>query len=957
MNKKSFNDSISDEVLAKLIDDTLNFKKTTKNKNIKTHLLRIIPAAAAIILVLGLINLLPLLTNVNVDVEPDDTGMENYNYFVKQEINVDDYTISFELPWDMSVKNFDDNDLFAMSLSYISESKIGAKIIKDGVTVGSVALASVNVTQEMFETYTENPEQNYRAIYYPLPMGSMTFAGVDYKIIYESEDKREGTATDMICFRSDFFPENYLGFDMSRLREEIIEGDPRSNYYLKSILGYNLDLGRIAVIELYYDAVTNEELTRMAESLRISLPQNNNTKNNNTKHDIIFYPESPVYKLSFELPKDMSLELTYGPGPDPGKLYDKCHDSSGQWKIIKDSEIIGIITISEPFDSSYNRSERIGIYKENPEHNFRAIYDQLPMGSMLIWGPDYKIAYEGDDYWEGAVTSLIYYRSDFMENNGITDVSRFRGEVIDGDPRIGYSNKSIVGYNLNLKDPVAVSIEIYYDAVTDEELTHIAETLRIGGEEYGLKGYDFNIVTNYPDIAGGEGVSQPRFGRDTNLNMSYDEMVDYLNRVAYDFFIDINDTRDLYFIFDFTDGIVPEEIKDIYYINKYDINESGEAERHYVTDNPIKVPEELGRYIFSAHFKWNNELEEIVFFRVHIRDYANDPEPAPAVEVPAPTAYIDFNISIRPEQYNENPFYENGIKKIIKSVEELKSLCKDESYSYTAMTGTGTEGMYLRDLSQDYNDEYFRENALIAVTFEYSSSSIPRNIYKVEVRDNILIAWAYQFEDMTLPENEKFTSGLCAERVFLIEVKKSDVEEVTEVFPGIDGAPVIILPEVPPPADTPAVADEVSPMPVGDNPIYIESDIGFPVAIPASWEDKYVVLEWGNAINGFSVYHKATYDMNPDIYSDMGELFNISRHEGVLSDEYIGEYSDSTTYFSGKDYYIAFIVRTNGKYFDSTKDEYLELAEQVDEIKRGIPVSMKEAAVAEKTPAAPAVAD
>ena len=61
MNKKYFTDSLSDEVLAKIIDDTLNFKKSTKNRSIKIHLLKIIPAVAAVVLMIGLINILPVI--------------------------------------------------------------------------------------------------------------------------------------------------------------------------------------------------------------------------------------------------------------------------------------------------------------------------------------------------------------------------------------------------------------------------------------------------------------------------------------------------------------------------------------------------------------------------------------------------------------------------------------------------------------------------------------------------------------------------------------------------------------------------------------------------------------------------------------------------------------------------------------------------------------------------------
>jgi hypothetical protein len=57
MNEKSFIDNIDDETLAKMIDKTLNFKKTAKTGSVKTQLLKIIPAAAAIAFVIGFINI------------------------------------------------------------------------------------------------------------------------------------------------------------------------------------------------------------------------------------------------------------------------------------------------------------------------------------------------------------------------------------------------------------------------------------------------------------------------------------------------------------------------------------------------------------------------------------------------------------------------------------------------------------------------------------------------------------------------------------------------------------------------------------------------------------------------------------------------------------------------------------------------------------------------------------
>ena len=57
MSEKSFIDNIDDETLAKMIDKTLNFKKTAKTGSVKTRLLKIIPAVAAIALVIGFINI------------------------------------------------------------------------------------------------------------------------------------------------------------------------------------------------------------------------------------------------------------------------------------------------------------------------------------------------------------------------------------------------------------------------------------------------------------------------------------------------------------------------------------------------------------------------------------------------------------------------------------------------------------------------------------------------------------------------------------------------------------------------------------------------------------------------------------------------------------------------------------------------------------------------------------
>ena len=66
MNKEYFTDNISDEMLAKLTDKMLKFEKNKSINKTKISLLQIIPAAAMIALVIGLINILPIFAGVDV---------------------------------------------------------------------------------------------------------------------------------------------------------------------------------------------------------------------------------------------------------------------------------------------------------------------------------------------------------------------------------------------------------------------------------------------------------------------------------------------------------------------------------------------------------------------------------------------------------------------------------------------------------------------------------------------------------------------------------------------------------------------------------------------------------------------------------------------------------------------------------------------------------------------------
>lgn len=67
MKKEYFVDNLSVETLAKFTDKMLNYEKTTKNRSIKTNLLKIIPIAAAVVLVIGAINILPVFMGSDID--------------------------------------------------------------------------------------------------------------------------------------------------------------------------------------------------------------------------------------------------------------------------------------------------------------------------------------------------------------------------------------------------------------------------------------------------------------------------------------------------------------------------------------------------------------------------------------------------------------------------------------------------------------------------------------------------------------------------------------------------------------------------------------------------------------------------------------------------------------------------------------------------------------------------
>lgn len=89
MSKKLFTDALSEETIVALTDEMLreekNMKENTPNRSLSHSLLKIVPLAAAVVLVIGLLNVLPLFLNKseiesgNADTQIPDMTADNSN--------------------------------------------------------------------------------------------------------------------------------------------------------------------------------------------------------------------------------------------------------------------------------------------------------------------------------------------------------------------------------------------------------------------------------------------------------------------------------------------------------------------------------------------------------------------------------------------------------------------------------------------------------------------------------------------------------------------------------------------------------------------------------------------------------------------------------------------------------------------------------------------------------------
>jgi hypothetical protein len=77
MKREFFTENISVETIAVLTDEMLNFERTAKQRNLRANILKIAPAIAAIILVIGLVNLMPMFIINNSEFTPGAVIRDN----------------------------------------------------------------------------------------------------------------------------------------------------------------------------------------------------------------------------------------------------------------------------------------------------------------------------------------------------------------------------------------------------------------------------------------------------------------------------------------------------------------------------------------------------------------------------------------------------------------------------------------------------------------------------------------------------------------------------------------------------------------------------------------------------------------------------------------------------------------------------------------------------------------
>ena len=184
----------------------------------------------------------------------------------------------------------------------------------------------------------------------------------------------------------------------------------------------------------------------------------------------------------------------------------------------------------------------------------------------------------------------------------------------------------IIAFNLtactDTEDNSDKIIEISESGINNSEKNSDETSyINIWAEYYSKIG--FAIRTDYPDGYDGAPIvmGSDYCGRNNTGKMSISEMIDYIDDMGGGFVFQeqyTEGTEGLYLRFDFNTNITPAAIKEVSYII-----ERNETESHYVDlylDKFIKVPEEIGVYNFFVNLQWTDGSEEIVYFRVEIKE-------------------------------------------------------------------------------------------------------------------------------------------------------------------------------------------------------------------------------------------------------------------------------------------------------------------------------------------------
>ena len=154
MNKKYYTDAISDETLAKMIDKTLKYEKRNKTDKIKSSVFKIIPAAAAFLLVIGLANIIPVInigekengdeiTPATAITIKSDNSMQEVYHFTPEflgalEITPDENTAAFKYGGTLGIgyKNSDGETMVRLSTDggliwYITDDEYNSTLDPD----------------------------------------------------------------------------------------------------------------------------------------------------------------------------------------------------------------------------------------------------------------------------------------------------------------------------------------------------------------------------------------------------------------------------------------------------------------------------------------------------------------------------------------------------------------------------------------------------------------------------------------------------------------------------------------------------------------------------------------------------------------------------------------------------------------------------------------------------------